>query len=488
MPLLLTHANYLLLCTAGTIALLMLLILRARLHPAIAILISAIVLGVVSGMPLSRIPASISTGVGSLLAHVALVLGLGAVLGHLLASSGGAAALGEGLVGRCGPRGLPIAMMLMGMLVGFPVFFEVGLVLLMPIVVSVARRSGRSPILAGMPTLAGLSIVHGLIPPHPAAMMAVAQYHADVGKTILLGLAAGLPAALLAGPAYAWVCTRFWDRLARASRSQTSPSAIELSKLSEQPESLADEFQSDSEAVPQAAAHNAKLFPAALFALLLPVLLIFLGSWADLVITPQGSYAWLNSALHLLGDPPAALLCAILVAQLTLGRICGWKAGHALKLAGESFGPIAGVLMILASAGGLSRVLADSGAAQATVELAQGVHLSPLLLGWLLAATVRVSIGSATVAMAVTTGILAPVAASMGAGLGGSAAFGPELLVLATGAGSLFCSHVNDPGFWMIKEFFGLEVGETLATWSVLETILSVVGLLGTLLLAAVLK
>ena len=140
--------------------------------------------------------------------------------------------------------------------------------------------------------------------------------------------------------------------------------------------------------------------------------------------------------------------------------------------------------MILATAGGLSRVLADSGAAQATVELAQGVHLSPLLLGWLLAATVRVSIGSATVAMAVTTGILAPVAASMGTGT----AFGPELLVLSTGAGSLFCSHVNDPGFWMIKEFFGLEVGETLATWSVLETILSVVGLAGTLLLAAVLR
>jgi gluconate:H+ symporter, GntP family len=484
MPLLLAHANYLLLCTAGTIALLMLLILRARLHPAIAILISAIVLGVVSGMPLSKIPASISTGVGSLLAHVALVLGLGAVLGHLLASSGGAAALGEGLVGRCGPRGLPFAMMLMGMLVGFPVFFEVGLVLLMPIVVSVARRSGRSPILAGMPTLAGLSIVHGLIPPHPAAMMAVVQYHADVGKTILLGLAAGLPAALLAGPAYGWVCTLFWDRLSHGSRLQANQSAIEMNDLSESAsESLAGELQSDSESISPAAAHKAGLFPAALLVLLLPVLLIFLGSWADWLIAPQGSYAWLNATLHLLGDPPVALLCAILVAQITLGHICAWKPAHVLKLAGESFAPIAGVLMILATAGGLSRVLADSGAAQATVDLALGAHLSPLLLGWLLAATVRVSIGSATVAMAVTTGILAPVAASMA----GSAAFGPELLVLSTGAGSLFCSHVNDPGFWMIKEFFGLELSETLATWSVLETILSVAGLLGTLLLAAVL-
>jgi GntP family gluconate:H+ symporter len=479
MPLLLTHANYLLLCTAGSIALLMLLILRARLHPAIAILISAVALGVVSGMPLGQIPASISAGVGSLLAHVALVLGLGAVLGHLLASSGGAAALGEGLVSRCGPRGLPYAMMLMGMLVGFPVFFEVGLVLLMPIVVSVARRSGQSPILAGMPTLAGLSIVHGLVPPHPAAMMAVVQYHADVGKTILLGLAAGLPAAVLAGPAYSWVCIRFWDRIAKRSRATASASAVEVVG---RPESLAEELESDF--VPHAATHKVGLFPATLFVLLLPVLLIFLGSWADSVVAPHGGAAWLNATLHLLGDPPVALLCAVLVGQLTLGRICAWKPAHGLKLAGESFAPIAGVLMILAAAGGLSRVLADSGAAQATVELAQGVHLSPLLLGWLLAATVRLAIGSATVAMAVTTGILAPVAASMA----GTAAFGPELLVLATGAGSLFCSHVNDPGFWMIKEFFGLEVGETLATWSVLETILSVVGLLGTLLLAAVLR
>jgi GntP family gluconate:H+ symporter len=217
--------------------------------------------------------------------------------------------------------------------------------------------------------------------------------------------------------------------------------------------------------------------------LLLPVALIFLGSWADGLITAQGPLSWLNATLHLLGDPPVALLCAVLAAQVLLGRICRWSSGQALRLTGESFAPIAGVLLILAAAGGLSRILNDSGAAQATVDLAQGVHLSPLLLAWMLAATVRLAIGSSTVAMAVTTGILAPVAASMGA----SGGFGPELLVLATGAGSLFCSHVNDPGFWMIKEFFGLELSETLATWSVLETVLSTAGLVGTLLLAAVL-
>ncbi len=481
----LSHANYLLLCTVGTIALLMLMIVRARLHPALALLVAALVLGTVSGMPLARIPVSLSSGVGNLLSHVALVLGLGAVLGHLLSRSGGAAALGEGLVSRCGPRWLPVAMMLMGMLVGFPVFFEVGLVLLMPIVVSVARRSGRSAIVAGLPTLAGLSIVHGLIPPHPAAMLAVAQYHADVGKTILMGLAVGLPAAVVAGPCWGWVYPRLQARFAGAQMARADAACdSHVAPESFAPESFVDELEADAEAQPSASMHRAGLVPTALLVLMLPVLLIFLGSWADGMFAPLGPWAGVNAALHLLGDPSVALLAAVVVAQLLLGRICGWSAAHTLRLTGESFAPIAGVLLILATAGGFSRVLNDSGAAQATVELAMGAHLSPLLFAWLLAATVRLAIGSATVAMAVTTGILAPVALSMGTGT----PYGAELLVLATGAGSLFCSHVNDPGFWMIKEFFGLEVSETLATWSVLETLLSVVGLAGTLLLAGVLR
>ena len=467
---LLSHANYLLLSTAAAIGVLMLLILRVKLHPALAILLAAIALGCVSGMPLGSIPASIATGAGNLLGHVALVLGLGAILGHLLASSGGAAAVGAGLVetaNRCGPWALPVAMVLMGMLVGFPVFFEVGLVLLMPIIVSVARQSGKSAMTAGVPTLAGLSIVHGLIPPHPAAMLAVAQYHADVGKTILLGVAAGLPAAMSTGLGCSWLFGRL-D--ARRKTPLVAPA--------EQAHSLVDEYASDSAAAPQ---HGRGLVVASAIALLLPVLLIFLGSWADSLLNPHGNLGAMNAVLHLLGDPAVALLAAVLVAQMLLGQVSGWTPKETLRLSGESFGPIAGILMILAAAGGLSRILSDSGAAQAVIQLAHGVHLSPLLLAWMLAATVRVAVGSATVAMAVTSGILAPVALSMGAG------FGPELMVLATGAGSLGFSHVNDPGFWMAKEFFGLEVGETLKTWTVMESVLSITGLLGTLLLAAIL-
>ncbi len=469
-----THANYLLLVTAAAIALLMGLILRLKLHPALALLISALTLGVLSGMPLSRIPSSIATGAGNLLGHVALVLGLGAALGHLLASSGGAAAIGEGIVHRVGPRFLPVAMMGMGMLIGFPVFFEVGLVLLMPIVVSVARKSDRSPILTGLPTLAGLSIVHGLIPPHPAAMLAVAQYRADVGKTILLGLIVGLPAALLAGPAYAWFYGRFIA--AHRLRSRNVPSHVPTEPALP---SLSDEMEPAAEA---AHTHRSGLLLASLAILILPVVLIFIGSWADAFFAPTGSLAGLNATLHLLGDPPTALLVAVLVCLLWLGRLRAWTLDHALRLTGESFVPIAGILLILGAAGGLSRILGDTGAAQATVEFAQRAHLGPLVLAWLLAAMVRLAIGSATVAMAVASGILAPTAASMGLHLG------PELLVLATGSGSLFCSHVNDGGFWTVKEFFGMELSETLATWTVLETLLSLAGLAGTVLVASILR
>jgi len=296
-----------------------------------------------------------------------------------------------------------------------------------------------------------------------------------VGKTILLGVTVGLPAAMCAGVGCAWLFQRRDDRR-KALRPVSAPAA--------HAPSLVEEFALDSESAPTKPKRG--LVPASLFALLLPVLLIFLGSWADSLVDPHGNLGGWNRALHLVGDPAVALLVAVLAAQWLLGRVSGWSSKETLRLSGESFAPIAGIVMILAAAGGLSRILSDSGAAQATVELSRGVHVSPLLLAWMLAATVRIAVGSATVAMAVTSGILAPLAATLGPGFG--AGLGPELMVLATGAGSLGFSHVNDPGFWMAKEFFGLEVSETLQTWTLMESVLSILGLLGTLLLAAVLR
>ena len=464
---------FLLACAAGTVFLLLLLIARLRLHPALALAVSAMALGLASGMPLHQVPLSFSAGVGGLMGHIAIVLGLGAILGRLLASSGGAAALGRALVESCGPRGLPWALLALGILVGLPVFFEVGLVLLMPIVAAAARRSGRPPILVGIPLLAGLSIVHGTLPPHPAAMLAATEYHADLGRTILWGLMVALPAGVLAGPVLGWFLTRLWNRkAARAHAFEEGPALFEDAEALAEANAAAP---SQAEPVPAPAG---PLRAAA--AVLLPVALIFLGSWADVLAAP-GSAA--NRLLHFIGSPDVALLLAVLAALLTLGgRIqTGRHHGRELlrRLTAESFEPIANVLIILAAAGGLSGILHDSGAAQATIALALGAHMPPLVLAWLLAAVVRISMGSATVAMAVASGVLAPMASHIGVR--------PELLVLATGTGSLIFSQVNDPGFWMIQSFFNLEMKETFATWTVLETVLSVTGLCATLLLSAVL-
>jgi gluconate:H+ symporter, GntP family len=462
------HDLFLVACAAGTVLLLLVLIARVRLHPALALVVGALGLGIASGMSLKQVPLSFTAGVGNLMGHIAIILGLGAVLGALLARSGGAASLGTALVDRCGPRGLPWALLALGIVVGMPVFFEVGVVLMLPIIAAAARRSGGQPIIVGLPLLAGLSIVHGTLPPHPAAMLAVTQYHADLGRTIVYGLMVGVPAAVLAGPVLRMVLGRFWR--GKPVRELAVGDAPAVSALT------AEGLELEREPVP-APAGAVRAAAAVLF----PIALIFLGSWGD-ALTQAGGVP--NQLLHFIGSPDVALLIAVLVALVTLGPRIQTGRHHGVELlrqlTSEAFEPIANVLIILAAAGGLSGVLRDSGAAQATVGLALGAHMPPLVLAWLLAAVVRVSMGSATVAMAVASGVLAPMA--------GHAGVRPELLVLATGTGSLILSHVNDPGFWMVQSFFKLEMKETLGTWTVLETVLSVAGLLGTLLLAAVLR
>jgi gluconate:H+ symporter, GntP family len=481
----LAHNWYLLACVAGTVFLLLLLIVWLRLHAALGLSIAAVALGIASGMPLTRVPLSFTAGVGTMMGHIAIILGMGAILGQLLASSGGAASLGRVLVEVGGPRGLPWALLGLGIVVGMPVFFEVGLVLLMPIIVESARRSGRPPILVGLPVLAGLSIMHGLIPPHPSAMLAATLYHADVGRTIFWGLVVGIPAAALAGPVLGWFLIRLWER-----KQAWLPAGEGASIGAPPPE--AQQLASASSHGPAPAGAV-----AALVAILLPIALIFVGSWADNLAAP-GSV--LNGIMHLAGSPDVAMVLAVLVALVTLGRHIpvrnaaaapgdGSTATRTVKplhrgemlrrLTADSFGPIAGVLVILAAAGALSGVLRDSGAAQATVGLAMRLHMPALLLAWAMAAVVRVCMGSATVATAVTAGVLAPMAGHLGVN--------PELLVLATGSGSLILSHVNDSGFWLVGSLFELDAKQTLSTWSVLETLLSLGGLAATLLLSIVL-
>jgi GntP family gluconate:H+ symporter len=288
--------------------------------------------------------------------HIALVLGLGAILGRLLASSGGAASLGNTLVESCGEKGLPWALLGLGILVGMPVFFEVGLVLMMPIIAAAARRSHRPPILVGLPMLAGLSIVHGTIPPHPAAMLAATQYHADLGRTIVWGVMVGIPAGIMAGPGLEWVLTHFfWKKRIATYKGSEEPTLFEASQS---PSSDDDAHQTNQSALPEPIVESLPK-PAgpmrAACAILLPIALIFLGSWADSLATP-GSFV--NRSLHFIGSADVALLVAVLAALVSLGpRIqTGRHHGTELlrRLTSESFEPIANVLMILAAASAAS--------------------------------------------------------------------------------------------------------------------------------------
>lgn len=471
------HDAYLLACVAVTVGLLLLLVGRLRLHAALGLSAAALVLGAAAGIPLEKVPLAFTAGAGEMMGHIAIILGMGAILGQLLASSGAATALGRLLVEGCGTRGLPWALLALGILVGIPVFFEVGLVLLMPIVVDAARRCGRPPMLVGLPVLAGLSAMHCLLPPHPAALLAVAEYHAALAPVMLWGLVVGVFAAILGGPVLYAMLLRLWQRPGSYLRGALPQDAVFAGI-----ETAVGDTPATSPAqpeIPSAPAPAGALL--ALLVIVLPVALILAGGWAD-AVTAKGTLP--NQLLHLAGYPDVAMVTAALVALATLGRHLQEPAyrvsGGLRRLTVDSFAPIASPLVILAAAGGLSGVLRASGAAQAAVTFAMSAHMPPLLLAWALAAAVRVSMGSATVALAVASGILAPMAGVMGVR--------PELLVLATGAGSILLSHVNDSGFWLIGSLFKIDVKVTLATWSVLETVLSLAGLAGTLALSAVLR
>ncbi|GJH09140.1 GntP family permease [Caballeronia novacaledonica] len=448
------HGSMLLLYAVIAIAVLILMIARYKVYPFLVLMIVSVLLALAVGMPMDKIVKSFETGNGNTLGHIAVVVGLGTMLGKMMAESGGAERIANTLINLFGEKNIHWAMMVVAIIVGLPVFFEVGFVLLIPIAFNVARRTGKSLLLIGLPMVAGLSVVHGLIPPHPAALLAVQAYHADIGKTIAYGLIVGVPTAIVAGPLFALMIHKY----------------IKLPDAN----ALADQFtqkHGDTEKK-----HDLPSFGITLFTILLPVILMLIGSWADLVFTPK---TLPNDLLRFIGQSDMALLIAVLVSFWTFGARQGFNREQIQKFCGECLAPIAGITLIVGAGGGFGQVLRDSGISQQIVATASSASLSPLLLGWFVAALIRLATGSATVAMTTACGIVAPIAAAAGGHTS------PELLVLATGSGSLIFSHVNDGGFWLIKEYFGMTVGQTFKTWSLLETIISLMGLGLTFVLAA---
>ena len=424
-----------------SIGAIVLLITKLKLHPFLALTLGSGLLAVVAGAPFDKLLTSFSTGFGATVAGVGLLIGLGAMLGKLLADSGGANIIADTVLARTGRKALPWAMALIAAVLGLPLFFEVGVVLLIPIVLLVARRGNLPLMRVGIPALAGLSVLHGLVPPHPGPLVAIDALHADLGITLALGLLIAVPTLIVAGPLFARVAERW-----------VGPLAV--------PETAAPVETEKREHTPS--------FGAVLATILLPVVLMLGKALVDVVIDDPKALP--QRVFDFIGSPLIALLAAVLLGMLTLGRAAGFSKARISTTVEKSLGPIAGIVFIVGAGGGFKQTLIDVGVGNAVSEWSSKWHISALLLGWLIAVLIRLATGSATVATITAAGIVAPLAADM-------SSTHSALLVLAIGAGSLFFSHVNDAGFWLVKEYFGMSVGQTLKSWSVMETVISVVAI-----------
>ncbi|MFH5878264.1 SLC13 family permease [Arthrobacter sp. NA-172] len=476
------HDTQVLVVAAIGIAIVVLLIIWAKLHAFLALSIGALFVGIASGIALDKVTTSYENGVGGVLGYVGVLIALGAMLGKLLADSGGADKIVDTLLhGR--PATLPWKMALIAGIIGIPMFFEIGLVLLIPVVMLAVHRSKGPAMRLGIPALAGLSVLHGFIPPHPGPLAAIGILHANVGVTLAFGLLIAIPTVILAGPLFGRLAARMVPigaagaglavtvgagavgagTNAQPKRSQ-GPGAQAASPRHDAPSGKAQD--------PEATASPS--FAWTLVTLLSPLVLMLIKAGADIWLDKSAA---VRPLLDFIGDPVFALLVAVLLAMVTFGTRVGFSASTLTTKIGQSLLPIVGVMLIVGAGGGFKQVLVDGGTGTAIAKIAVAASLSALVLGWIIAVLIRLATGSATVATVTAAGIIAPLAT-------GLAPAQLALVVLAIGAGSLFFSHVNDAGFWLVKEYFGLTVGETIKTWSVMETIISVVGFGFTLLLS----
>ncbi|WP_396916079.1 GntP family permease [Mycolicibacterium sp.] len=446
------------------IAVIVVLISFVKLHPFLALIFGAVTVGIVPlvlslitgdtvDQSLTTVLKSFTDGFGSTAAGVGILIALGAMFAKLLADSGGADEIVDTIIGHSSPRMLPWAMALVGAIIGLPMFFEIGLVLLMPVIYLVARRSQLSLITVGIPALAGLSAMHGFVPPHPGPLTAIDLLHADLGVTLALGVLVAIPTIIVGGPLF--------GRLAGKWVVVGAP----------------DTFDGDRAGLSDDERAQRPSFGITLFSVLLPVVLMMGKALVDIFIDDKNQ--WLRVTFDVLGMPLVALLIAVIVGMLTLGRGAGMSREAITKCVESGLPPVAGIILIVAAGGGFKQVLVDSGIGTMLARWAENVNVSVILLAWVLAVLIRLATGSATVATITASALVLGLVENMGTGQ-------TSLVVLAVGAGSLFFSHVNDAGFWLVNQYFRLSVSQTIKTWSLMETVLSVAGLVFVLLLSLV--
>lgn len=447
----------LIIATLLAIAVVVVLITWKKINPFLALILGSVVLVAVAGVDPQAGVASFSKGVGDTFGSVGILVALGAIVGRLLVDSGGAGKVVDSIVSRVPGGALPWAMAGAAALIGLPMFFEIGVVLLIPIVLMVSRRSGYPVLLVGIPALAGLSVLHGLVPPHPGPLTAIGALKADLGLTLLFGIIVAIPTVIIAGPLFARVAYRWGP--------QQPP--VESALFSTEDEQRATGGDTEQ-------GRRTPSFWTTVTVVLLPVVLMLARAVAELTLEKGNP---VHDVLYLLGTPLLALLIGTIAAMILLGLATGMGWDGLAVSVDKALPPMAGTLLIIAAGGGFKQTLVDAGVGNLIADWAKGANFNVLILGWLVAVGIRLATGSATVATITSAGIVAPLAAEQ-------SPVQVALLVLALGSGSLFFSHVNDVGFWLIKQYFGLTVKETILSWSLMETIISVCGLIFVLILS----
>ncbi|EUJ35387.1 gluconate:H+ symporter [Brochothrix campestris] len=436
------------------IIVLLLLIIQFKLNTFVSLVIVAIGVGIALGIPMNEIIGVVEAGIGSQLGHLALVFGFGAVLGKLVADSGGAYRISVTLINKFGRKKIQIAVLIASFIIGIALFFEVGLVLLIPIIFTIASELGISILYLGIPMAAALSVTHGFLPPHPAPTAIALIYKANIGMVLLYGMIIAIPTALIAGPLY----TKFAKKIVPDAFARTG----NITALGEQKKFELDETPG---------------FGISTLTALFPVILMAIATVYQLLKDSLNfsSHVKVDEAIAFVGTPGMAMLLSLLFAIYSMGIARKIPMKELMNSMSKAIQQIAMMLLIIGGGGAFKQVLVDGGVGDYVAKMFTDSSLSPIILAWLIAAVLRICLGSATVAALTAAGLVVPLMAATGTN--------PALMVIATGAGSLIASHVNDAGFWMFKEYFNLSIKETFATWTALETVIAVVGLGGALAL-----
>lgn len=431
-----------LLTIAICIGLLVLLITWGKINPFLAFLVVSIVAGIFTGIPLENIGKSLQKGIGDMLGSLVIVVVLGAMLGKIVAESGAAQRIASVMMGIFGEKNIHWGLVFTGFIIGIPLFYNVGFVLMIPLIFSVVNQYKLPAVYVGLPMLASLSVAHGFLPPHPSPAALVAQFQANMGITLLYGFAIAIPAIIIGGPVF----------------------ATTLKKI---PSIPLKTFQNETLAEGQ--------LPSTLNSFLTALLPVFLLAFTTILAIYAKNIPALKSMSTFISDPQIVMLISVAVATFTLGIKMGFTMKKIMDFYTHAVKDVSMIILIIGGAGALKQILVESGVSNEIAEVLKNLPLNPLIIGWLVAAIIRICVGSATVAGLTTAGIIAPMVQQTGAN--------PELMVLAIGSGSLMFSHVNDPGFWLFKEYFNLSIKNTIRSWSMMESIVSAVGIIGVMIL-----